>query len=128
MNLTTLTQIMQSAERLTDEELEFVIMRLNDMLSAREYMRDTATPPSQEFQKEVILAANAEAGFILEEFTEYTQGHLYLFCQPNGNELYYILMTIDQGNILDIFMLKNGKQDWKEQLAPEIKRFFAKIG
>lgn len=125
MNTTTLKQIMQSAKGLTDEELEFAIAQLNDMLSARYYEKDTATTPSQEFQKEVKLAPNTELGFILDDFTEYIQGHLYLFCQPNGDQLIYILMTIDQGNIIDIFILKDGKQDWQEQLAPHVKAFFS---
>ena len=124
MNSAILQQIKESAERLTDEELEFAITQLNDMLSLRYYERGNATPTTQSYQKEVKLTSNNEVGFILEDFTEYAQGHLYLFCEPNGNELYYVLLTIDQGNIIDVFILKNGKQDWQKQLAPHVHQFF----
>ncbi|EAY31016.1 hypothetical protein [Microscilla marina] len=118
------TTIIAAAEKLTDEELGYLITRLDDMLSARYYHQADQAPQPQEYQKEVIPASDSASGFILEEFSEYTQGHLYLMCLPNGDCFNYALFTVAEQGMEDIFILVDGKQDWQEQLAPKIEQFF----
>ncbi|EAY28392.1 hypothetical protein [Microscilla marina] len=118
------TTIIAAAEKLTDEELGYLITRLDDMLSARYYHQADQAPQPQEYQKEVVQALDSSPGFILEDFSGYTQGHLYLMCLPNGDRFNYALFTVTESDMEDIFILVDGKQDWQEQLAPKIEQFF----
>ncbi|EAY29912.1 hypothetical protein [Microscilla marina] len=117
-------KILTEADKLSSNELLWLIADLNHMQKVKEY--DEVRPKLQGHTKGVVLSEKNELGFILTDEPEYDEGKLQLMAEPYGDKMIYALYTLHGIEIKHLFTLTDGCFDWEKKLAPKIRLFFEK--
>lgn len=111
------SEVLEATKQLNTDQLDALIYELGDFLSWK--LHHKMGPPLPEYQKEVVKCDQCESGFRFDEFTEYKDGGLFLFCMPNGDQLVYALCLCIDSGLEDIF--EYAGEGWLEKATPIIR-------